>query len=80
MKTPRSIQTRISLIVLLFGLLTIMLNQWRNQEWLVERRLDRLEHEAEDTSSRLSGMLQHLTRKRQERTAELELNYVSLSP
>ena len=80
MKTPRSIQTRISLIVLLFGLLTIMLNQWRNQEWLVERRLDRLEHEAEDTSSRLSGMLQHLTRKRQERTAELELTYVSLSP
>ena len=80
MKPPRSIQTRITLIVLLFGLVMIVLNNWRNQQWLAKSRLDRLEQEAADTGSRLSGLLQHLSRKQQERAAELEMAYVSLSP
>jgi signal transduction histidine kinase len=74
-----SIQGRITLIVLLFGLAMIVLNNWRNQKWLVERRLNRLEQEAADTGSHLSGLLQHLSRKQQERAAELEMAYVSLS-
>ncbi|MBK8037083.1 MAG: hypothetical protein IPK22_08080 [Verrucomicrobiaceae bacterium] len=79
MKMPNSIQKRISGIVLLFGCLTIGLNNWRSQTWLVERRLDRLEQEAQDTGNRLSGLLQHLSRRQQERAAELEMAYASLS-
>ncbi|MBE7494166.1 MAG: hypothetical protein HS117_04440 [Verrucomicrobiaceae bacterium] len=80
MKAPRSIQRRISVVVLLFGTVTILLNNWRNQRWLVERRLERLEQEAADTGSRLSGVLQHLSRRQQDRAAELEMAYASLSP
>lgn len=79
MKVSHSIQSRITLIVLLFGLVVIALNNWQNQKWLVERQLNRLEQEAADTGSRLSGLLQHLSRKQQERAAELEMAYVSLS-
>lgn len=79
MKASHSIRSRITLIVLLFGLVMITLNNWRNQHWLAQRRLARLEQEAADTGSRLSGLLQHLSRKQQERAAELEMAYVSLS-
>lgn len=80
MRAARSIQSRVSLSVLLFGLLIILSNNWRNQSWLLTRRLDRMEQEAADTGSRLAGLLQHLSRRQQERAAELEMSYVSLSP
>ena len=80
MSVHRSIQLKLSGIVLMFGCLVIVLNNWRNQKWLVERRLERLEQEAADTGSRLSGVLQHLSRRQQEKAAELEMAYVSLSP
>ncbi|OYW72413.1 MAG: hypothetical protein B7Z37_24965, partial [Verrucomicrobia bacterium 12-59-8] len=65
--------------VLLFGLTVILFNNWRTQQWLRDRRIERLEQEAIDTGSRLAGVLQHLSRKQQERAAELEMAYVSLS-
>lgn len=77
---PRSIQRKISVVVLLFGCVMILLNNWRNQKWLAEQRLARLEQEAADAGSRLSGVLQHLSRRQQERAADLEMAYVSLSP
>lgn len=76
----QSIQSRITLTVWLFGLLMISFNNWRNQAWLVGRRLERLELEATETGSRLAGLLQHLSRKQQQQAAELEMAYVSLSP
>ncbi|WP_395742748.1 sensor histidine kinase [Prosthecobacter sp.] len=76
----RSIQSRITLSVWLFGLLVILFNNWRNQRWLIDRRLERLELEATETGSRLAGLLQHLSRKQQQHAAELEMAYVSLSP
>ncbi|MBB5033058.1 sensor histidine kinase [Prosthecobacter vanneervenii] len=76
----RSIQSRITLSVLLFGLLMILFNNWRNKDWLTERQIERMTQEAADTGSRLAGLLQHLSRKQQERAAELEMSYVSLSP
>ena len=79
MKLFQSIQSRITLTVLLFGLLMIILNNWRNQKWLEDRRLERLELEATETGSRLAGVLQHLSRKQLQRAAELEMAYVSLS-
>lgn len=80
MMPSRRFQRRIILIVLLFGGAMILLNNGRDQGWLVERRLQRLEQEAEDTASRLSGLLQHLTRRQQESAAELEMSYVALAP
>ncbi len=79
LKLFHSIQSRITLTVLSFGLLMILFNNWRNQHWLTERRLVRLEQEATETVSRLAGLLQHLSRKQQEHAAELEMAYVSLS-
>jgi signal transduction histidine kinase len=76
----QSIQSRITATVWLFGLLVILFNNWRNQQWLIDRRLERLEQESIDTGSRLAGLLQHLSRKQQERAADLEMAYVSLSP
>lgn len=76
----RSIQSRITLSVWLFGLMMILFNNWRNQDWLLERQIKRMTQEATDTGSRLAGLLQHLSRKQQERAAELEMSYVSLSP
>ena len=80
MKLFHSIQSRITLTVWLFGLLMIQFNNWRNQQWLLERQYARMSQEAADTGSRLAGLLQHLTRRQQERAAELEMAYVSLSP
>ena len=58
----------------------IQFNNWRNQQWLMDRQFERMSQEAVDTGSRLAGLLQHLSRKQQERAAELEMAYVSLSP
>lgn len=80
MMRSQRFQQRIILIVLLFGGAMILLNHWRTQVWLRERRLERLEQEGADTASRLSGLLQHLTRRQQELAAELEMSYVALSP
>jgi signal transduction histidine kinase len=76
----RSIQSRITLTVWLFGLVMILFNNWRNQRWLMDRQIERMSQEAVDTGSRLAGLLQHLSRRQQERAAELEMAYVSLSP
>ncbi|WP_395750767.1 sensor histidine kinase [Prosthecobacter sp.] len=76
----RSIQSRITASVWLFGLVIILFNNWRNQLWLANRQIDRMTQEAMDTGSRLAGLLQHLSRRQQERAAELEMAYVSLSP
>jgi signal transduction histidine kinase len=76
----RSIQSRITLSVWLFGLMLILFNNWRNQHWLMNRQVERMSQEAADTGSRLAGLLQHLSRRQQERAAELEMAYVSLSP
>lgn len=76
----RSIQSRITLSVLLFGLMMILFNNWRNKDWLTQHQIERMTQEAADTGSRLAGLLQHLSRKQQERAAELEMSYVSLSP
>lgn len=79
MMKPRSIKSRITLLVLLFGVLMIAINHLVNQTWVVGRRLSRLEEEAVATAKPLSGILQHLLRRKQERAAELEMSYAALS-
>lgn len=81
MRIPGSLNTRLSFVVLFFGLLLITANHYRNQHWLVERRIMRLEQEAYSKGTRLSAIMQHLFRKQgPRRAADLEMNYASISP
>lgn len=81
MRLPRRLNVRLSLLVLSFGLLLIMGNHVRNQRWLVERRIKRLEQDAYARGTRLSGIMQYLFRKPGPRRAgELEMSYASVSP
>lgn len=77
---PRSLKGRITLMVLLFGVLMIIINHWWKHSIVTERRLSRLQAEATEAASPLSGILQHLLRRKQERAAELEMSYAALSP
>lgn len=79
MRLAWSIKAKISLLVLLLGLLLIVINQLRNEKLLVERSIARIEREAGETGTRLAGMMQHLFRKEQQRAAELEMSYASIS-
>ncbi|MDB6073599.1 MAG: hypothetical protein JWO89_1239 [Verrucomicrobiaceae bacterium] len=81
MKFPGPLNLRLSLLLLCFGLLLIFVNHARNQSWLVERRIKRLEQDAYSKASRLSGMMQYLFRKPgSHRSGELEMSYASVSP
>lgn len=81
MKMPASLKTRLSAVLLFFGLLLITANHFRNQSWLVERRIQRLEQEGYAKGTRLSAIMQHLFRKQgPRRVADLEMNYASISP
>lgn len=77
---PRSLKGRITLMVLLFGVVTIILNHWWRGSQVTERRVARLQAEATDAATPLTGILQHLLRRGQERAAELEMSYAALSP
>lgn len=77
---PRTLKGRITLMVLLFGVVMIIVNHWWNHTQMEERRLTRLQAEATEAASPLSGILQHLLRRKQERAAELEMSYAALSP
>ena len=79
MRFMLSIKAKISLLVLLLGLLLIAGNQSRNEKLLVERSMARIEREAGATGTRLAGMMQHLFRKEQQQAAELEMSYASIS-
>lgn len=76
----RSMTGRITLMMLLFGVVMIMVNHWWSHSWMTERHLERLRSEAVETASPLSGIIQHLLRRKQERAAELEMAYAALSP
>lgn len=80
LKNPKSLKSRITLMVLVFGAVMIGVNNWWNHSQMSGRRLARLQSEATETASPLSGILQHLLRRKQERAAELEMSYAALSP
>lgn len=80
MKQARSLRSRITLVMLAFGLLMILMNRWWTHEWMMKRHLARLQTEAVESASPLSGIMQHLLRRKQERAAELELSYAALAP
>lgn len=75
-----SIKGRVTLMVLTFGVLMMVINHLFHQGRVTESRLARLRLEAVQTASPLSGILQHLLRRKQDRAAELEMSYAALSP
>ncbi len=80
MKRPSTIKGRVTLLVLLFGVLLLVINHGCHQSWITERRLSRLKMEALSEASPLAGIFQHLLRRNQGSAAELELSYAALSP
>ncbi|MDB6138428.1 MAG: hypothetical protein JWO94_1500, partial [Verrucomicrobiaceae bacterium] len=81
MKFPGPLNATLSLLLLCFGLGLIVVNHVRNRNWLVERRISRLEQDVYSKGTRLSGVMQYLFRKPgARRSGELEMGYASVSP
>lgn len=73
------LNTRLSLLMV-FGLILVGANWWRNQSWIHERVLQRFETEMMNTGMRLSGMMQFFVRRGLVSSAELEMGYAAASP
>jgi signal transduction histidine kinase len=80
MRIFHTLHFRIPALVLLVGLVLIALGYVRNVRWRTERRLEFLRNDAHAEGTRLSGMAQHLFRKKLVRTADLEMSYASAAP
>jgi signal transduction histidine kinase len=80
MRILHTLHFRIPALVLLVGLVLIALGYGRNVRWRVERRLEFLRDGAHAEGTRLSGMAQHLFRKKLLHTADLEMSYASAAP
>ncbi|MEZ5387262.1 MAG: histidine kinase [Prosthecobacter sp.] len=73
------LNTRLSLLML-FALILVGANWWRNQSRNHERVLQRFETEMMDTGIRLAGMMQFFVRRGLVSPAELEMSYAAASP
>lgn len=79
MKLLRKFNARL-LLLLVFGLVLISGQWWRNQNWIRERRLQLFESEMTDMGVRLSGMMQHFVRRGLMSPGELEMSYAVTTP
>lgn len=77
MRFFNTLHFRIPALVFLVGAALIGFGYVRNVRWRVERRLEFLRADAHAEGTRLSGMAQHLFRKKLLRTADLEMSYAS---
>lgn len=77
MRFPSSIQSRVTLLVLAFGLVLLVINTKRNDTWLRERQWKRVIDGAEATGPMLAGTMQHYIRNNLGRAAELQMSYAS---
>lgn len=80
MKLPGKLNARLSLLLLVFGVLLICVNFVRNRTWFQERRVARLSDGLTETGVRLSGMMQHFFRRGLVASAELEMSYAAITP
>lgn len=79
MRMPGSIRTRVMLVVLGFGLVTLLINALRNDVWLRERQWRRVGESADAQASMLAGTMQHYFRMGLARAAELQMGYTAMS-
>ncbi len=80
MRPFRSLQFKISAGLFLVGVLLITLSALRVHQRSVQSRRASMRDMAFAEGSRLSGMSQHLLRRRVSRAADLELSYASTNP
>lgn len=80
MTAPKKLNARLSLLLLVFGLVLIGANMWRNLSWIRDRRIARFEEEMTEMGVRLSGMMQHFVRRGMSSPAELEMSYAATTP
>lgn len=80
MRLPARLNARLSLLLLVFGMVLVAANFIRNREWIQERRIKRFEDESSSLGVRLSGMMQHLVRRGLVPAAELEMSYAAVTP
>ena len=80
MRFFKTLHFRIPALVFLVGALLIWLGYSRNVRWRVDRRMEALRVDAHADGTRLSGMAQHLFRKKLLGTADLEMSYASATP
>jgi signal transduction histidine kinase len=73
----RSLQFRLSALVLLFGALLIGLGVLAQRKRDVEEQLESLRGEAVAASARLAGVAQHVLRRNLPSTLDLELSYIA---
>lgn len=77
MRVLTSIQSRVTSLVLVFGLTLLVINTIRNDSWLRERQWKRFMDAAEGEGTMLAGMMQHYIRNDLARAAELQMSYAS---
>ncbi|MGV3662242.1 MAG: ATP-binding protein [Prosthecobacter sp.] len=76
----RTLQFKLSVIVLAFGLLAIGLSALRQYRRDVEARLDQVRRSAYQEGTRLASLAQHFFRRRLPNSADLALSYASVHP
>lgn len=76
----RTLQFKLSVIVLAFGLLAIGLSALRQYRRDVEARLDEVRRSAYQEGTRLASLAQHFSRRRLPNSADLVLSYASVHP
>lgn len=80
MSSVRSLQFKISASLFLVGVVLISFSAIRLYYRSVQYRAAAVRGLAFDEGSRLSGMAQHLLRRRRSRAADLEMSYISTHP
>ena len=78
MRPFRSLQFKISATLFLVGTLLIVISAIRLYSRSAEVRKESVRSQAFAKGSRLSGMAQHLLRRRSSRAADLEMSYASM--
>lgn len=76
----RTLQFKLSVIVLAFGLLAIGLSALRQYRRDVEERLNEVRRSAYQEGTRLASLAQHFFRRRLPNSADLALSYASVHP
>lgn len=76
----RTLQFRLSVILLAFGLLAIGLSAFRQYRGDVASSLDQLRLRAYQEGTRMASLAQHFFRRRLPNTADLVLSYASVDP
>lgn len=75
-----SIKAKVTLVLLAFGLVSVVLNGWHTADSILRRESELLREEAESQGTQMAGMMQHCFRSDRRRAAELQVTYSAMAP